>query len=83
MKRGSGSGYGSTIGDFWRQMEKTYAMLDPLREYDNPSKSSLRGLFMLYRKPVKRGSGNGRGFYVSGKRYFDVATFNEGFKLSD
>ena len=78
-----GSGYGSTNGDFWRQMEKTYAMLDPFEEYDNPNKSSLRGLWMLYRNPVKRGSGYGRGFYDSGKRDFGGATFDEGFELSD
>ena len=58
-------------------------MLDPFEEYDNPNKSSLRGLFMLYCKPVKHGSGNGRGFYVNGKRYFNGAIFNEEFKLSD
>ena len=78
-----GSGYGSTNGDFWRQMEKTYAMLDPFEEYDNPNKSSLRGLWMLYRNPVKRDSGYGRGFYDSGKRDFGGATFDEGFELSD
>ena len=74
-----GSGYGSTNGDFWRQMEKTYAMLDPFKEYDNPNKSSLRGLWMLYRNPVKRG----RGFYDSAKRDFGGATFDKGFELSD